>query len=37
MYLKRGFQDIGVYMEVHSRRIDGQVTTDRRLFLSQVL
>lgn len=37
MYLKLGFQDIGVYMEVPSRRTDGRVTTDRRLFLSQVL
>lgn len=37
MYLKMGFEDIGVYMEVQSRRTDGRVTTDRRLFLSQSL
>ncbi|MCB9764140.1 MAG: GNAT family N-acetyltransferase [Alphaproteobacteria bacterium] len=37
MYLKLGFQDIGVYMEVPSRRTDGRITTDRRLFLSKVL
>lgn len=32
-----GFEDIGVYMEVRSRRVDGGVTSDRRLFLSRVL
>jgi ribosomal protein S18 acetylase RimI-like enzyme len=37
MYLRRGFDDMGVYMEVSSRRIDGRVTTDRRLFLTKVL
>ena len=37
MYLKMGFEDMGVYMEVPSRRIDGSVTTDRRLFLTKVL
>ena len=28
---------MGVYMEVPSRRLDGRVTTDRRLFLCKVL
>jgi len=37
MYLGMGFDDIGVYTEVHSRRVDGRVSTDRRLFLSKVL
>ena len=37
MYLRMGFDDIGVYTEVHARRIDGRVNTDRRLFLSRVL
>ncbi len=37
MYMRMGFEDIGVYTEVHSRRIDGRVSTDRRLFLSKVL
>ena len=37
MYLRRGFEDMGVYMEVASRRMDGRVTTDRRLFLTLVL
>jgi len=37
MYIGMGFEDIGVYTEVHSRRIDGRVSTDRRVFLSKVL
>jgi ribosomal protein S18 acetylase RimI-like enzyme len=37
MYKSMGFEDIGVYQEVAARRIDGQVRTDRRLFLSRVL
>ena len=37
MYMKMGFEDIGVYTEVHSRRVDGRVSTDRRLFLSKLL
>ncbi len=37
MYMRMGFEDIGVYTEVHSRRVDGRVSTDRRLFLSKVL
>ena len=37
MYLSLGFDDIGVYMEVPARRVDGSVSTDRRLFLSKVL
>lgn len=37
LYLAMGFDDIGVYMEVPSRRVGGGVHTDRRLFLSKVL
>jgi len=37
LYANQGFEDIGVYMEVGSRRVDGSVSTDRRLFLSKVL
>lgn len=37
MYMGMGFDDTGVYMEVPSRRVDGGVTTDRRLFLAKVL
>jgi len=37
MYMKMGFEDIGVYTEVHARRVDGRVSTDRRLFLSKLL
>lgn len=37
IYEELGFEDMGVYMEVASRRTDGSVRTDRRLFLSRVL
>lgn len=37
LYLDAGFEDIGVYQEVSSRRIDGSVRSDRRLFLSMTL
>ena len=37
MYRSMGFEDMGVYMEVQAMRIDGRVTTDRRLFLCCVL
>ena len=37
MYMKMGFDDMGVYMEVPARRLDGRVTTDRRLVLWKVL
>lgn len=37
LYADRGFEDMGVYMEVQSRRVNGGVSTDRRLFLSKVL
>jgi len=37
IYEELGFEDMGVYMEVASRRNDGGVRTDRRLFLSRVL
>lgn len=37
MYVKMGFVDTGVYMEVPARRQDGGVRTDRRLFMAKVL
>lgn len=37
MYIRLGFEDMGVYMEVSSRRLDGSVTSDRRLFLCNQL
>lgn len=37
MYMKLGFEDTGCYMEVASRRLNGRVATDRRVFLSKVL
>ena len=37
LYLRLGFQDTGVYMEVKSRKNDGSQRTDRRLFLSKVV
>lgn len=37
MYRSMGFEDMGVYMEVQAMRIDGRVTTDRRLFLCCVI
>ena len=37
MYRSMDFDDMGVYTEVSSRRIDGMVRTDRRLFLSREL
>jgi GNAT superfamily N-acetyltransferase len=37
MYMRREFDDMGVYMEVPARRTDGRVMTDRRLFLHKVL
>lgn len=37
LYAQQGFEDIGFYMEVRSRRTDGTVSSDRRLFLSKVL
>ena len=37
LYKDLGFEEMGVYTEVSSMRIDGRVKTDRRLFLSKVL
>ena len=37
LYLDAGFEDIGVYQEVSSRRIDGSVRSDLRLFFSKTL
>jgi ribosomal protein S18 acetylase RimI-like enzyme len=37
MYKAMGFEDMGVYMDVSAMRIDGKVTTDRRVFLSKLL
>ena len=35
MYRSMNFEDMGVYTEVSSRRTDGMVRTDRRLYLSR--
>ena len=37
MYHSMNFEDMGVYSEISSRRINGSVRTDRRLFLSRLL
>ncbi len=37
MYKAMGFEDMGVYMDVSAMRVDGKVTTDRRLFMSKLL
>lgn len=37
MYMSMDFDDMGVYMEVSVRRTDGQVRSDRRLFLSRMI
>ncbi|MCB9679702.1 MAG: GNAT family N-acetyltransferase [Alphaproteobacteria bacterium] len=37
LYKDLGFEEMGVYTEVSSMRIDGRVKTDRRMFLSRVL
>lgn len=37
LYKELGFEEMGVYTEVSSMRVDGRVKTDRRVFLSKVL
>jgi ribosomal protein S18 acetylase RimI-like enzyme len=37
MYKAMGFEEMGVYMDVSAMRVDGKVTTDRRMFLSKLL
>ncbi len=37
LYTSMGFEDMGVYMEVKARRLDGHTRVDKRLFLSRVL
>jgi ribosomal protein S18 acetylase RimI-like enzyme len=37
LYESMGFVDMGVYMDVSNRRVDGTVSNDRRLFMSRVL
>jgi hypothetical protein len=37
LYMDLGFEEMGVYTEVSSMRVDGRVKTDRRMFLSKVL
>ena len=37
LYSELGFEEMGVYTEVSSMRVDGRVKTDRRVFLSKVL
>jgi ribosomal protein S18 acetylase RimI-like enzyme len=37
MYRNMGFDDMGVYQEVRVPRVDGQIKSDRRLFLSRMI
>ena len=37
MFRKMNFEDMGVYTEVASRKNDGKVRTDRRLYLTRML
>ena len=37
MFIDMGFEDMGVSMEIASRRIDGSIQKDRRLFLSRLI
>ena len=37
MYKKMQFEDMGVYCQVTSRKNDGELRTDKRLFLSRLL
>ena len=37
MYRAKGFEEMGVHMDVSAMRTDGRVTTDRRMFMSRVL
>jgi ribosomal protein S18 acetylase RimI-like enzyme len=37
MYKAMGFEEMGVWMDVSAMRVDGRVTTDRRMFLSKLL
>ena len=37
MFIDMGFEDIGVSMEIASRRVDGSFQKDRRLFLSRLI
>jgi GNAT superfamily N-acetyltransferase len=37
MYTNMEFEDMGVYTEISSRRVDGSIRTDRRLFLSRLI
>lgn len=37
MYRNMGFDDMGVYQEVRFPRVDGNITSDRRLFLSRMI
>ncbi|MBN2800989.1 MAG: GNAT family N-acetyltransferase [Deltaproteobacteria bacterium] len=36
-YRRQGLEDMGVYMDVTSRRVDGSISSDRRLLLHGVL
>ena len=37
LYRAMGFEDMGVYQEISSMRVDGKVRSDRRFFMSRVL
>jgi hypothetical protein len=37
LYRRLGYEDVGLHTEVASPRIDGSVTTDRRVYLFKSL
>ena len=37
MFQKMGFEDMGVYMDIHSRKTDGSTRTDHRVLLSRMV
>src|SRR5690606_10473447 len=37
IYRELGFEEMGVTMDVQTRRVDGAVRADRRMFMSRVL
>ena len=37
LFQKMGFEDMGVYMDIHSRKTDGSTRTDHRMILSKMV
>lgn len=37
LFQKMGFEDMGVYMDIHSRKTDGSTRTDQRMILSKMV